>query len=471
MVAAINLAIPKLAASGLHPSSTDLVWIVDVYVLAFGCLLIPAGAWGDRHGRRRALEIGLAVFVLGNVVSAVAGSVAVLLAGRAISGVGAALVMPATLSISVSAHPPERRAHAVAIWTAATGIGGTVGNVLGGAILQALNWWALFALMVPVGLALLAWVVRVVPVSMPNPATVDSVGTVGLIALSGALLYAIIEGPELGWGSVRVLGCFVLAAVLLVAFVVYERRIAHPVLDPRLFAIPAVRAGTLGIAAAFFGLFSLFFVNAQYMQYAKGLDPFVTGIAIVPLALGFLFVARRSVRWSARIGTLRMVAAGLGLVIVGLGLLSLADAGTPYPLYVGFLLIMALGLGLSTPSLSSDIIRSLPSARAGMGSGLNSAARELGSALGVAVIGTVLNTQFLGHVPAAVRGHARSAGEALAAATRLGPRSHNAVIHAFTTAMDHGYRVLAVALVFVAALVLYWLRESVALAPAAAPAR
>lgn len=388
LVAAVNLAIPTLAAGELHPTQAQILWVVDAYVIVFACLLIPAGAAGDRFGRKGVLLAGLGVFALGCLVATLAQDVAVLIAGRALSGAGAAMVMPASLAISVGVYPPRQRGHAVAAWTAATGAAGVIGNLGGGAVMQWLPWRALFA--VPIGLAaVLAVLVALSAPRMPrHHADLDLAGAGLLTVASVALLSGIIQGPEAGWGSGLVLGSFGAAAVLFAVFVGHQLRAARPLLDPRLFRLPRLRSGTLGVAVTFFGLFALFFVNARYLQSVKGFSPLLTGAAIVPLAIPMIVLSRLSARFDRRVA----VIAGLAGNVLGLLMLSLADAAMPYALYAVGLLVMGASMGLCLPVLSYEIMAALPRERAGLGSGLNSATRELGSALGVAVMGTVTAT-------------------------------------------------------------------------------
>lgn len=445
MVAAINLSIPKLSASGLRPSATGLLWIVDSYVLVFGCLLIPAGAAGDRFGRKGALLAGLGVFAAGCLLSAAAPAVAVLLAGRLVTGAGAALIMPATLSLLMQVTEPARRPQAIAAWTAATGVAGAVGNLAGGAVLEWLPWRCLFLAGALAAGALAALTARLAPAGERHRADLDVPGAALLTAALFALLFGIIEGSERGWTSVPVLGGFAGAAVLLAVFAVHAMRAAHPLLDPRLFARASLRSGVLGIGAAFFCLFALFFVNAQYLQYAKGYSPLVTGAAVTPVVAGMIVVSRRSVGLARRFGNRAVTTSGLLVLACGLGLLSLADAATPYPLYALDLLVMSAGMGLCVPPLSVGVMSALPPGRAGLGSGLNSAAREIGSALGVAVLGTVLAGRFSAALPPGPAGHAHSAGEAIAAADASGAGAgvHAQVVSAFTDAMSAGFRVVA----------------------------
>ncbi|WP_129840088.1 MFS transporter [Streptomyces sp. RFCAC02] len=389
LVAAVNLALPELAADSLRPTSTQLLWTVDAYVIVFACLLIPAGALGDRRGRKGALLTGLGVMAAGCLLSALAPGPWFLVAARALTGAGAALVMPATLSLALQVSP-GRRPQTIAAWTAATGVAGMVGNLGGGLVLQYLPWRGLFWCAAPVAAVLLVLTARLAPPGERHPADADPIGTLLLCAGFVALLVGVFEGPERGWDSPLVLGAFAVAAVLLAVFSAHALRSPHPLIDLRLFAIPGVRAGALGVGLTFFGLFALFFVNAQYLHYAKDYGPALTGVAIGPLALGMLIVARRSIGLARRFGTRPLVATGLLSLTTGLALLSLIDRDTPYPLYALLLLVMSVGMGLSMPVLSAGIVGALPPARAGLGSGLNSAVRELGSALGVATMGTAL---------------------------------------------------------------------------------
>lgn len=274
MVAAVNLLIPQLAASTLRPSPGELLWAVDAYVIVFAALLIPAGALGDRYGRKGALLAGLGLFAAGGALSALAQTPAVLIAGRGLCGAGAALIMPATMSVLVHLSPPERRGRALATWTLAAGLGGLAGNVGGGLAGEFLTWRALFWAVVPLGALLAVAVARTVPRTPSRPdAAVDPLGAALLAGALFAVVYGIIEGPAYGWASVRVLTAFGAGAGLLAAFTGHALRAARPLLDPRIFASRKLRAGALGIGTGFFGLFALFFVNAQYLQYAKGFSP------------------------------------------------------------------------------------------------------------------------------------------------------------------------------------------------------
>ncbi|GGY03919.1 MFS transporter [Streptomyces hiroshimensis] len=457
LVAAINLAIPLISASPLHPSPSQLLWIVDTYVIVFAGLLVPAGALGDRFGSKGALLSGLALFAAGTALCALAPNVPLLLAGRGISGAGAALVMPATMSLLLYVTEPRRHGGAIASWSAAVAMGGLLGNTGGALILQYLPWQGLFWAYVPLGVVLLAWAARVAPRPPRGGAALDVPGSGLLMAGLLALLYGIIEGPSHGWSSPLVLGAFALASLMLAAFAGHGLRTAHPVLDPRLFRLPAVSSGTLGLAATFFGMFALFFVNAQFLQYVKGFSPLEAGLGVLPVAVGIMVFTRRSLAWAARLGRIRTVTAGLLLIAAGLAALSTADAGTPYPLYALWLLVMALGCGAAMPSLSGAVVTALPQEKAGVGSGLNAAARELGAALGIAVVGTALSVRFSARLPQGAADG--SPAQALQAARGPGGAVHTEVLSAYTDAVSLAYRVAAVVIVVLAAAVAAGLRR------------
>ncbi|ARP71910.1 MFS transporter [Streptomyces pluripotens] len=391
MVAAINLLIPQLSSSALHPSHTEILWTVDAYVIVFAGLLVPAGALGDRYGRKGALLVGLGLFAAGAAASALAPVPAVLITGRGLSGAGAALITPATLSILMQLSAPGHRARSMAAWTLAIGLGGAAGNLGGGLAGQFLTWRALFAVMVPLAAVLAVAVAVTTPrtarSARSNP---DPLGALLLTAGLAAGLFGIIEGPVYGWTSARILGAFAAGALLISGFVRHALRAAAPLFDPRVFASARLRAASLGTATGFFGLFSLFFLNSQYLQDIKGFGAAVTGVAILPLPVGMAVAQKLAARWADRPRAI----VGTGLSLIGLGLLGASgiDASTPYWAYAGWLLLISAGTGLSMPALTLGVVTSLPAHQTGLGSGLGTTARETGAALGVAVTGTVLSS-------------------------------------------------------------------------------
>ncbi|CAM5364650.1 Putative multidrug resistance protein MdtD [Streptomyces alboniger] len=461
MVSAVNLAIPALSRSTLRPSAEAVMWVVDGYVVFFACLLIPGGALADRLGRKRVLAAGMGLFTAGCAVCAVAPDIGTVIAGRVVSGVGAAAVLPTTLALMVGGAPADRRPRLVAVWASMTGLAAVLGNVGGGAALQTGSWRALFWCVVPLSLTALV----LVAVFSPAPPRYDrpvSMTSAGLLtAGSLALLSGVVSGPQAGWGSGRVLGGFGAAAVLLAVWVRRESRRAQPMLDPRLFTVPVVRAGAVGMALVFTGMFGLFYVNGQYLQYAKGYSPLGAGVRLLPMAGALLLAPRCATALERRTGPRVTLAAGLTVLAAGLGTVSLVGPDTPYWLYAFGATLTAAGCGLTTPLLSHGMMSALPEHRAGVGSGLQSLARELGSALGVAVSGSVVTAMFTAGLPVPLRGHAAPttvpAAEARLAAQGLtSPGLRHAVVTDFTAALDTAMRVLAVLVVAVGALVVAW---------------
>lgn len=447
MVAAVNLAVPMLAASDLHPSASALVWIVDTYVIVFACLVIPGGAAGDRFGRKGVLLAGLGLFAAGALLSAVAPDVVLLLAGRALTGAGAAAVLPSSLAVLLHAVPPEKKPATIATWASMTGIGGVLGNVGGGLVLTTGSWRWLFAAVVPLALVTAALVARAAPVSSRHDRRLDPLGTVLLVAASVALLVGIVQGPEAGWGSAVVVTGFAGAAVLFAAWTVVELRAAHPLLDPRLFRIAGLRSACLGMTTIFFGMFALFYVNASFLQYAKGFGVLATGLGIIPLTVPIILGGRHAGPLARRIGLDATVALAFAFVGGGLLGLSTSDAETPYAGYAAWLVVTGIGVTLALPTLSGVIAGSLPPDRAGVGTGLQATTREFGSALGVAVIGTVMTAKFAAALPPDVR-DAHTVAEAVA-------RTRNAhdVVTAFVASADAGLRVVGIAVLVLGVLV------------------
>ncbi|UNT00196.1 MFS transporter [Streptomyces tubbatahanensis] len=456
MVSAINLAIPALSASALRPSAAQVVWVVDGYVVVFACLLIPAGALADRAGRKGTLLSGMGVFTLGSLLCALAPHVGVLIAGRALSGAGAAAVLPTTLALLVDGVPEARRQRAVAVWASMTGLAAVLGNLGGGAAIQYGTWRSLFWCLLPLALLALALAAVAAPVTGRHPRPLAPGSTALLTAGFLALLYGIVAGPQSGWTSRPVLLAAAASALLLSWWVRHELRSGHPLLDPRLFLRPAVRAGALGMAALFLGMFGLMYVNGQYLQYAKGYSPLGAGVRLLPMAAGLLAGPRCGLlleRWAGR----RATAAGGMLVLAsGLCVVTTVSADTPYAVYGLGATLTALGCGIATPLLSHAMMSALPPERAGTGSGLQSLARELGSALGIAVSGTLVTAVFTARLPAPLRGPEAPSTVAEARTRTSDPGRLEAVVHAFTDGMHTAMWTLAALIALTALAVALW---------------
>jgi EmrB/QacA subfamily drug resistance transporter len=391
----INVALPQLV-EGLKAGSADLQWVVASYTIVFAGLLLTAGSLGDRFGRRHALTAGLAVFLAGSVASAMATSTTVLIAGRGVMGVGGALIMPTTLSILVNVFGDSReRAKAIAVWTAASGLGIALGPIAGGLLMRSFSWSSVFWINVPLLAVALLGTLHLVPDSRdPGATKLDPAGALLSIGAVGSLVYAIIQAPAHGWTSRFTLAGFAIGATIGVLFVVWELRRHEPMLDIRLFANRSFSASSVALAMLFFAMAGTVFLQAQYLQFILGYTPLVAGFALVPAALGMLLGTGAGVHMNARLGG--RVAVATGTLIAAAGVAAQAgfiDGSSYVPTGVG-LLLFGLGAGIAMPAATDLIMATLPPARAGVGSAVNDTVRELGGALGVAVIGSIAVTRY-----------------------------------------------------------------------------
>jgi EmrB/QacA subfamily drug resistance transporter len=455
----LNVALPTLARD-LDATSTQLQWMVDSYALVFAGLLLTGGALGDRFGRKGALQIGLTIFGSASLLSTVATTADHLVATRALMGVGAALVMPATLSILTNVFPPQERARAIAIWAGLAGSGAAIGPIAGGWLLEHFWWGAVFLLNVPVVVvALVAGRVLVPRSSDPAHPPLDPRGALLSIVGLGALLYAIIEAPSHGWTDVRTILGFALAVVVLAVFGWWERRAEHPMLDLGLFRDRRFTAASTAITLTFFAMFGTFFLLTQHLQLVLGYSAFQAGLRTLPMALTMMATAPNSARVVERFGARRVIVVGLLLVTAGLTSLSLLEPSTPYPQLAVSLVVLALGMGLTMPPSTTLIMTSLPLGKAGVGSAVNDTTRELGGALGVAILGSLLTSSYTSGLSSALQGApapaaeaARSSlGGALAAADGLGGGAGEALAAAARGAFVDG---LGIAVLVAAAMTL-----------------
>ena len=400
----VNVALPTLQRD-LDASTSQLQWVVDAYILVFAGLLLAMGALGDRFGRRGALAIGLSIMGLASIASSLANSADQLIATRAVMGVGGALIMPATLSIIINVFTDRKeRAQAIAIWTATAGAAVAIGPVTGGWLLEHFWWGSVFLVNVPVVVIALVLGQLFVPTSRdPSAPPLDVVGALLSIAGLTALVWAIIEGPN-GWTHTSVVGGFVLAAVLLVGFGLWERRTRYPMLDMSLFRNPRFSAASGSIMLTFFAMFGTLFLLTQFLQDVMGYTALQTGIRLLPMAAIQMVIAPASARIVERVGSKIVVAVGLVTAAVGLILASRLTADATYGQVVISLLVLAAGLALVMPTATESIMGSLPAAKAGVGSAVNDTTRELGGALGVAVLGSVMSSTYRPKVTDAISG-------------------------------------------------------------------
>jgi EmrB/QacA subfamily drug resistance transporter len=412
-MASLNVAIPDIVRA-THASQVQLSWIIDAYLLVFAVLLLPAGAIGDRYGRRRALVAGLVVFGGASAAAMTTTSADALIGLRGLIGLGAALVMPATLSTITGTFPPAERSKAVGIWAGVAGGSAVIGLLCSGILLELFSWRSVFAFNVVLAVIAIAGAIRFVPESsQPDAPAVDKGGavfaTVGLVAL----VFSIIEAPDEGWLSARTLGGVAAGLAALAGFVFYELRQEHPLLDPRLFRNRRLAAGSLSIVIQFFAFFGFTFVSLQYLQGVRGYTPLIAALAVLPLSVSMMPTAKVTPGLVSRFGSRAVCVAGLVLCAAGLAILSRVGTDTPYLLMLAGLVPLGIGMGAAMTPATTAITEALPQAQQGVGSALNDLSREVGGALGTAVLGSVVTAAYrsslhLPGVPAAVASQAKA---------------------------------------------------------------
>ena len=421
----LNVALKTIASpagkGGIGATQSQLEWAINSYTLVFAGLLFTFGVLGDRLGRKRVLIAGLVLFGLGSLFSAYSHSPDVLIAARAVMGLGGAAVMPQTLSIIANVFEPGERARAIGIWTSAVGIGVAIGPVLGGLLLAHFWWGSVFLINVPVTVAGAIASLFLVPESR-NPAAgrIDYVGVLASILGLVLLVFGIVQGGDgESWGSLGVLGPVLGGLVVLGLFAWYESRIEHPSLDVRLFKIRALSASVGTVALLFFGFGGVYFFSSFYLQNVRGYSPLETGLLAVPFALGQFALSPRASSLVNRFGVRPVMATGMLANAVAIGGWAFLDQSSPIWIVAIMFFVQGAGLGLAVPTATATIMQALPRERAGAGSALTNTARQIAVALSVAVLGSILSSAYrsslnptLAHLPAAAR---NGAGESITA--------------------------------------------------------
>ena len=462
----LNVAIPSIVRS-LHATSSQLQWIVDAYAVVFAGLLLSLGALGDRVGRKWVFMGGLVVFGAGSAMAALSGSPDGLTAARAVMGVGAAALMPGTLSILTNVFVAERdRARAIGIWSGTAGLGVAVGPILGGLLLVHFWWGSVFLINVPIAAVGLIAAALIVPNSKnPSAKRADPVGSLLSVAGLGLLLWGIIEAPGRSWSSPLIIAALIGSAVIIAAFVLWERHSDHPMLPMHFFGRRRYSVAIASLALVLFALVGMFFLMTQYLQFCLGFSPFKTGLAIGPVALVLLVVAPLSVVAVRRVGTKPVVSSGMLLIAVGLGLLSRTTVHDTYIDALPWFVLIGVGVGLTMAPSTESIMGSLPKEEAGVGSATSDTRMQVGGALGVGVLGTALiiryqnfMTPLLAHllIPANIKSLILgSVGGALAVAQRVpgsaGGALASTATRAFISGMNLGL-IIASSIVTVAAI-------------------
>jgi MFS transporter, DHA2 family, multidrug resistance protein len=432
----LNVAIPVLSRD-LHATTSQLQWVVAIYSLVFAGLLFTTGALGDRYGRKGALQLGLLLYLVAAGMATLSTDMWQLIACRAVMGAAAALIMPSTLSILINVFPPEERPRAIAIWASFLGAAGAIGPTVSGWLLVHFWYGSVFLVNVPfIALALAAGWFLVPRSKDPEEARVDPGGALLSIVGIVALVYALIEAPEKGWGSASTILAFAVAAVVLVAFGAWERRVDEPMLDVRYFRNPAFSTGSGGMILVFLGMYGVMFLLTQFLQLVLGYSALGAAIRFLPMTPIMLIVAPRTPRLSEYFGANRVVAAGMTLTALGFLLFANMGANASYAYILVAIFPFATGLALTMSPMTASIMSAVPPRRAGAGSATNDATRELGAALGVAVLGSLAASKFATGLGKVTRG--------LSAADRSQARSSlsDALAHRLprpaSAAVEHG---------------------------------
>jgi len=388
----LNVALPELSKA-LKANNSQLQWIMDSYALVFGGSLLLMGALGDRFGRKGALQIGLVIVACASVWTALYAETSnQVIFARAAMGLGAALVMPSTLSVVLVVFPPDERGKAIGIWAAMAGIGAPIGLLVGGWAVENYDWQMVFLINAPV--IVLALILGAILVPRSKDATgkpLDWLGAFLSVVALGSLLYAIIEGPNLGWADQNVILAFVAFFISGVAFVRWQLKSEHPLLPMEFFSQRQFTIGLMAIALAMFVMFSFMFMQMLHFQLVRGLSPLEAAIRFFPLPLGLMPAAANSDKLVAKFGRRKVITSGLCLVATGMLLFALVNRDTAYGQIAVTFVLLGLGMGLTMAPSTTAIMEAIPQNKAGVGSATNDASREIGGALGIAVGGSVLN--------------------------------------------------------------------------------
>ncbi len=467
----LNVALPTLVRD-LNASSSDLQWIVDAYIIVFAGLLLAAGSLADRIGRKKTFLAGLAIFAAGSAWAAFSGDVSTLIAARASMGVGGALMIPSTLAIisNMFANPAERQ-RAIALWAGTIGLGAALGPIIGGLLLAHFWWGSVFLINVPIAaVGLLAAVWLVADSRNTDAQAPDLAGAVMSIAGIGMILWSIIEAPTRGWSSPLVIAVGASGLTLLAVFAAWERTTTHPMLNLAFFRQRSFSAAIPAVAAVTFGLYGALFMLTQFMQFFLGYTPLQAGVRVLPAAAAVVVIAPASALLVRAIGTKLTMAAGLALIAAGLWQISGATVTTTFAGTVLGMVLLGAGAGLAIPTATGSVIGSVPDSDSGVASATNTTAIQLGGALGVAVVGSLLNTRYQDKMTTALAGqhlpHAvmtaiqSSLGGALAVAAHAGAAGQlltHLAKTAFVSGMDLGLLVAAMVAIAGCLLALAWL--------------
>ncbi|MFD6438176.1 MFS transporter [Streptomyces venezuelae] len=390
---ALTVAAPDMTKD-LGLSSSDLQWVIDGYTVPYAALMLLLGAIGDKYSRRGALVLGLVVFGAGSVAGSLVDSSGGVIAARAVMGFGAAMIMPATLSLLAATFPRAERAKAIVLWTATAGLAIAAGPLVAGALLENHGWASTFLINVPIAaIAIVGALILVPPSKAGHSNRIDYVGGLLSVVWTGALVYMIIQGPHFGWDA-KAISAAVVAGVGLLAFVAWELRHPHPILNVRRFLDRRFSGSNLAVALFFLAVFGAFYYLTQHLQFVLGYNPLETGVRMLPLA-GAVFVGSALTGYlTPRIGMKITVSAGMVAGTAALALLTRVDASSSYGDFVAPLVILGLAIGLALSPCTDAIMGAFPESELGVGGAVNDTSLELGGSLGIAILGSVLASSY-----------------------------------------------------------------------------
>jgi EmrB/QacA subfamily drug resistance transporter len=450
----VNVALPTISRE-LDAGVSELQWIVDGYVLAFASLILTGGIVGDRYGRKKTFLTGLVVFTAASLACGLSQDTAQLIAARALQGVGAALLLPGTLSIITVTFPAHERARAIGLWAGVSGLALALGPTVGGLMVERLGWESVFFLNVPIGVIAFLVATRTVRESTsPEQRRLDVPGLVLGTSALFLVTYGLIESNERGWSDALIVGSLVGFVVLLVAFLAWERRSTQPMMPLRLFRIPAFSAGNTVAFSVSLGMFATFFFLSLYMQTIRGYTAFEAGVRFLPMTLAIIATAPNAGRYAQKHGS--RIPMTYGLLLAGGGLLALSRLSleTPYLFMLPVFAIMGHGIGATMAPMTAAVMNSVGAERAGLGSAMTNTSREVGGVFGIALLGTVLTTRLrdviepalapLGLSPAQQAAVADAAGHGNvdpALLATLPPELQPRVVDAFRESFMSGFRV------------------------------
>jgi len=393
-ISSLNVALPELSRE-LGASQSDVQWMIDIYAFFLATLLLPAGALGDRYSRRRMLLIGIFILGSANAATLLTTDVSLVITSRAVSGVGAALIFPATLSTITTTLPEDKRVKGVAIWTASVFFGGLSGVLISGALMENYWWGSVFLAMsiLSGAIFLLCWA-YLPDSSNPDEANMDPLGTLLSFVAVGGIVFGVMEGPTKGWSSTLIATSFIIGTLALLTFVLWERYTPRPLLDVRMFADRGVRSGSFSLLVQFTVAFGFFFLTVPLLAFVYGYGPLDMGLSLMPAAIGLFPASAIAIPLTRKIGFRTVGTLGLVLLAGAFYLGTFLETDSSFASFAVVMVVYGAGIGFASPPATEIIVEALPMEKQGVASALNDVLRELGAVVGIALSGSIFNAGY-----------------------------------------------------------------------------